>query len=177
VFRHGHRGPREIGCSEEFVAWLTDPKENGGGALVDFGCYGAGLATWMMGGERPTSVTAAVGRLKPAVYPRVDDDATIVLTYPACTAVIQASWAWTHDNKEMDVYGEKWAVYCGKWDEMTVRAPDRPAEKRTPRAKPAELENEWVYLRKVVRGECAVDPLSSLENNVVVAEILEEARR
>lgn len=177
VFRHGHRGPREIGCSEEFLAWLTDPKENGGGALVDFGCYGAGQATWMMGGQRPIAVRASVGHLKPGVYPRVDDDATIVLTYPSATAVIQASWAWTHDNKEMDVYGEKGAAYCGKWDQLEVRAPDKPAEKVTPRAKPAELENEWVYLRRVVRGECAVDPLSSLENNVIVAEILEEARR
>ena len=181
VFRHGHRGPREIGCSEEFLAWLTDPKENGGGALVDFGCYGAGQATWMMGGRRPVSVKASVGHLKPGVYPRVDDDATIVLTYdgPAggATAVIQASWAWTHDNKEMDVFTEKGAIYCGKWDEMTMRAPDKAAEKVAPAKKPAELENEWVYLRKVVRGECAVDPLSSLENNVIVVEILDEARR
>lgn len=176
VFRHGHRGPREIGCSEEFLAWLTDPRENGGGALVDFGCYGAGLATWMMGGQRPLSVKASVGHLKPGVYPKVDDDATIVLTYPRATAVIEASWAWTHDNKEMDVYAEKGAVYCAKWDEMTVRTPDKPAEKKAPRAKSAELENEWVYLRKVVRGECEVDPLSSLENNVIVAEILDAAR-
>lgn len=177
VFRHGHKGPREIGCSEEFLAWLTDPKENGGGALVDFGCYGAGLATWMMGGERPTSVTASVARLKPMTYPKVDDDATIVLTYGTATAVIEASWAWTHDNKEMDVFASGGSIHCGKWDEMWIRRPDKAAERVTPTKKPEELENEWVYLRKVVRGECAVDPLSSLENNVIVAEILDEARR
>jgi predicted dehydrogenase len=87
VFRHGHKGPKEIGCSEEFVGWLTDPAANGGGAVVDFGCYGAVLATWLMNGRRPTQVVASGGTLKPTVYPRVDDDATIVLTYPGPTAV------------------------------------------------------------------------------------------
>ena len=51
VFHTGHQGPVEIGCSNEFLEWLTDPVLNGGGALTDFGCYGANLATWLMKGE------------------------------------------------------------------------------------------------------------------------------
>lgn len=177
VFRHGHRGPREIGCSAEFLDWLTDANANGGGAIVDFGCYGAVLATWLMDGQRPTQVTATASTLKPDVYPDVDDDATIVLSYPTATAVIQASWAWTHDNKDMDVYTERGSIHCGKWDDLSLRAPNKAAEKVSPPAKPGELENEWTYLRHVVRGECEVDALSSLELNVIVAEILDEARR
>lgn len=178
VFRHGHRGPKEIGCSPEFLEWLTDPVGNGGGAVVDFGCYGAVLATWMMDGREPTGVTASTAQLKAAVYPKVDDDATIVLTYEGAvggtTAVIQASWAWTHDNKEMDVFGEKGSISCGKWDDLWTREPDREMKKAPVSAR--EHENEWVYLRRVVRGECAVDPLSSVEFNVTVAGILEKAR-
>ncbi|MFZ4574627.1 MAG: Gfo/Idh/MocA family protein [Phycisphaerales bacterium] len=177
VFRHGHKGPKEIGCSPEFVAWLTDPEQNGGGAVVDFGCYGAVLSTWLMDGQRPTSVTASVSTLKPGVYPRVDDDATIILTYPTATAVIQASWAWTHDNKEMDVYTERGSLHAAKWDDLQVREENATAKTSKPPPKPGHLENEWTYLRQVVRGECAVDPLSSLEYNVVVAEILDDARR
>jgi len=177
VFRHGHKGPKEIGCSTEFLEWLTDPIENGGGAIVDFGCYGAAISTWMMDGARPTKVVASATTLKPLFYPRVDDDATIVLTYPTATAVIQASWAWTHDNKEMDLHTEKGSVHASKWDALWVRNENGPLTERRPEPKPAELENEWTYLRKVVRGECAVDPLSSLELNVIVAEILDEARR
>src|ERR1035438_6982039 len=41
VFHDGHRGPKEIGCSTNFLAWLTDPILNGGGAINDFGSYGA----------------------------------------------------------------------------------------------------------------------------------------
>jgi len=177
VFRHGHKGPREIGCSPEFLDWLTDPVSNGGGAVVDFGCYGAVLATWLMGGQRPTSIVASRSTLKPALYPRVDDDATIVLTYPDATAVIQASWAWTHDNKEMDLHTERGSIHAAKWDELSVREENLPAKALTPPAKPDHLKDEWTYLRHVVRGECDVDPLSSLEYNVIVAEILDAARK
>jgi predicted dehydrogenase len=177
VFRHGHKGPKEIGCSAEFVEWLTDPAENGGGAVVDFGCYGAVISTWLMNGQRPLHIAASATTLKPAIYPRVDDDATIVLTYPGCTAVIQASWAWTHDNKEMDLHTERGSIHAGKWDDLAVREENAPARSQRPLAKPAHMESEWSYLRAVVRGECAVDPLSSVELNVIVAEILDESRR
>ncbi len=177
VFRHGHKGPKEIGCSPEFVAWLTDPERNGGGALVDFGCYGAVLSTWLMNGARPTSVVASTSTIKPGVYPRVDDDATIILTYPSATSVIQASWVWTHDNKEMDIFTEHGSIHAAKWNQLHVRDENAPAKAVTPPAKPAELDNEWAYLRKVVRGEAPVDALSSLELNVIVAEILDDARR
>lgn len=176
-FRDGHRGPREIGCSEEFLAWLTDPELNGGGALVDFGCYGAVQATWLMHGQRPTSVIASTRTLKPGIYPRVDDDATIVLTYPTATAVLQASWNWTHDYKEMDLFTDKGSIHTGKWNDLWVRDPDQQMRRLDPPAKQAEIENEWTYLRHVVRGECPIDPLSSLEMNVIVAEILDAARR
>jgi len=177
VFRHGHKGPKEIGCGPEFVDWLTDPDQNGGGAIVDFGCYGAVISTWIMNGARPTSVTASATTLKPAMYPRVDDDATIVLTYPSATAVIEASWAWTHDNKEADIFTEHGSIHAGKWDDLQLRDENAPLRKVKPPSKPPHLENEWTYLRKVVRGECEVDPLSSLEFNVIVADILDRARQ
>ena len=177
VFRHGHKGPREIGCAAEFVDWLIDPEANGGGAVVDFGCYGAVLATWLMEGRRPTSVVASRSTLKADRYPDVDDDATIVLMYPGATATIQASWAWTHDTKEMDLHTERGSIHAGKWGDLAVREENRGPTSIRPPALPAALKDEWTYLRHVVRGECEVDPLSSLEYNVVVAEILEAARR
>ena len=79
VVHDGHNGPKEIGVGPEFLAWLTDPKLNGGGALFDFGCYGADLATWIMDGQRPLTVTAVTQHIKPEIYPNVDDEATVVL--------------------------------------------------------------------------------------------------
>lgn len=175
IFRHGHKGPKEIGCSAAFLNWLTDPGENGGGAIIDFGCYGAILATWLMNAERPTSVVASATTLKPDTYPRVDDDATIVLTYPTATAILQASWCWTHDNKEMDLHTERGSIHAGKWDDLSLREPGKPPVAVHPPAKPAHLENEWTYFRRVIRGECPVDPLSSIELNVIAVEILDRA--
>lgn len=184
VFRHGHRGPREIGCSEEFLTWLTDPEQNGGGAIVDFGCYGADIMTWLMDGRRPDRVYATTAHLKPEVYPDVDDDATIVLTYdadpdagfPGAVGVVQASWAWTHDNKDADLFTPGASYHCRKWDDLSVRRPDKPAEAQAVDDRPAWLHDEWTYLRHVVRGRCAVDPLSSLETNLTVVRILDAAR-
>ncbi len=177
VFRHGHKGPCEIGCSEEFLEWLTDPEENGAGALFDFGCYGAVLMTWFMDGERPESVSATTRRLKPGVYPEVDDDATIVLAYPSAVGVIQASWAWTHDVKETDVYAEGGSVHAGRWRQVVERTPDGGPVVRELPAIPDPMDNEWSYLRALVQGRCDVDALSSLALNLTAVEILDAARR
>lgn len=177
AFRHGHKGPIEIGCPPEFTQWLTDPEANGGGAVIDFGCYGAILSTWLMNGQRPTSIVATRSCLKPSVYSRVDDDATIVLTYPSATAVIQASWAWTHDNKEVDIFTETGSLHAAKWDSLESRLPDKPPQKLAPAQGKSEIENEWVYLTSVVRGTSPVDPLSSIELNLICVEILDAARR
>jgi predicted dehydrogenase len=106
VVHDGHSGPKEINVEPEFLAWLTDPKLNGAGALFDFGCYGADLMTWLMDGQRPESVTAVTQQIKPDIYKYVDDEATIILTYPRAQAILQASWNWPFDRKDMEVYGK-----------------------------------------------------------------------
>lgn len=58
IVHDGHQGPVEIGCSKDFLAWITDPVKNGGGAITDFGCYGADLMTWLMHGKAPVTVSA-----------------------------------------------------------------------------------------------------------------------
>ena len=177
VFRHGHPGPVEIGCAPEFLEWLTDAEQNGAGALFDFGCYGANLMTWLRNGEAPVSVLATAHTNKPGLYEGVDDDSTIVLTYPDAVAVVQGSWSWTHDNKEMDLFTPRGSLHSAKWDALTARAPDAAPEPLAPRPRPQPLGDEWSYLHALVRGDVGVDPLSSLENNLVVVRILDAARR
>ena len=177
VVHDGHRGPKEIGVGPEFLAWLTDPKLNGGGALFDFGCYGADLATWLMDGRRPESVTAVTQQIKPDVYPRVDDEATIILTYPHAQAIVQASWNWPFSRKDMEVYGQKgYAITVGR-DAVRVRLPER--EEISADSKPLEKtkEDSVSYLRAVLLGGLKPEGQSSLETNVIVTEILAAARQ
>jgi predicted dehydrogenase len=178
VVHDGHRGPREIGCSEDFLSWLTDPKLNGAGALFDFGCYGADLATWLMNGERPTSVTAVALHIKPDIYPKVEDDATIIVKYPKAQAILQASWNWPFDRKDMEVYGRTGQVFTFAANDVRVRLPGQRAEtQKSGSPIPAPYDDQITYLRAVVLDGAKVEPLSSIETNVTVVEILDAARR
>ncbi len=177
VVHDGHSGPKEIGVGQEFLAWLTDPKLNGGGALFDFGCYGADLATWLMDGRRPDSVTAVTQQIKPDVYPHVDDEATIILTYPSAQVIVQASWNWPFSRKDMEVYGQKgYAITVGR-SAARVRLPEK--EETSVDAKPLEKtkEDSVSYLRAVLLGGLKPEGPSSLETNVIVTEILDAARQ
>jgi predicted dehydrogenase len=176
VVHDGHNGPKEIGVGPEFLSWLTDPKLNGAGALFDFGCYGADLATWLMDGRRPDTVTAVTQQIKPSVYPLVDDEATIVLTYPKAQAIIQASWNWPFGRKDMEVYGETgYAVTVGR-DDVRVR---QEGDEKQVAAKPiaAPYDDPISELRAVIQQGAEPDVLTSLETNVIVTEILDAARR
>jgi glucose-fructose oxidoreductase len=177
VVHDGHRGPKEIGVEPWFLAWLTDPKLNGGGALFDFGCYGADLATWLMDGRKPDSVTAVTQQIKPDVYPRVDDEATIVLTYPHAQVIVQASWNWPFSRKDMEVYGQKGYVITVARDSVRVRLPENEETLET--AKPLEKAkgDSVSYLRAVLLGGMKPEGQSSLETNVIVTEILDAARQ
>ena len=179
VVHDGHRGPQEIGVEPESLEWLTDPVRNGGGALTDFGGYGANLVTWLLRGEEPLTVTAVTQQVKPAIYPRVDDEATIILTYRRAQAILQASWNWPVNRKDMEVYGERGYVLVP--DRATVRLrrdESSPEESRPPAALPAPRHDPVAYLAAVVRDGVRVEPtdLSALANNVTVARILDAAR-
>lgn len=177
VTHYGHRGPKEIGAPEEFLAWLTDPEKNGAGALFDFGCYGANFATWLLGNQQPLSVTALTHTNKPAVYPRVDDEATVVVQYPGAQLVIQASWNWPFSRKDMEIYGDSGYLitssprdYRYRWGAMKQEA----AATAPPLAEP---EDDVVrYLTAVARGRIRPEGFPSLENNLLVTAILDAAR-
>ena len=179
VVHDGHSGPKEIGVEPEFLAWLTDPQLNGGGALFDFGCYGADLMTWLMDGHRPQTITAVTQQIKPEIYSRVDDEATIILTYPRAQAIIQASWNWPFDRKDMEVYGQTGYAITVKRDDVRVRraGPDSHEEQLSAKPVPAPYDNSLSYLRAVILDGAKPDGLSSLETNVTVTEILDAARR
>jgi scyllo-inositol 2-dehydrogenase (NADP+) len=178
VVHDGHKGPKEIGVEPEFLSWLTDPKLNGGGALFDFGCYGADLMTWLMDGQRPQTVTAVTQQIKPEIYSRVDDEATVVLTYPKALAIIQASWNWPIDRKDMEVYGQTGQAITVKREDIRVhRAGENREQQLAAKPIPAPYDDELSYLRAVIVDGAKEDVLSSLDTNVTVTEILDAARR
>ena len=180
VIHDGHEGPKEIGVGKEFLDWLTDPIQNGGGALIDFGCYGANLMTYLMKGEEPLSVTAVTQQMKPAIYPNVDDEATIIVTYPSAQCIIQASWNWPFGRKDMEVYGEK--GYILATNSTTIHRKNNKANaEQIQKVTPKDIDvyqDPFSYFADVIKGKIKVSAngLYSLKNNVTVVRILDAAR-
>jgi len=179
VVHDGHQGPKEIGVSKEFLEWLTDPVKNGGGALIDFGCYGANLVTWLMNGEKPLNVFAVTQQMKPEIYPKVDDEATIVITYPKTQGIIQASWNWPFGRKDIEIYGQHGYMIADRNGLKTKTGEQKKEEYQPVASPPAPYQDPFTYLAAVVHGEIKVKStdLSSLQNNMIVVEILEAARK
>jgi predicted dehydrogenase len=162
----------------EFLKWLTDPAQNGAGALYDFGCYGVDLMTWLMHGETPLTVTAVANHDKPEIYSRVDDDATIVLAYPHAQAVIQASWNWPFSRKDMEVYGATGYAITVAANQLRVRHEHDSTEQLITATPLSENESDSLhYLAAVLSGQIEdKGDLSALDTNVVVMQILDAAR-
>jgi glucose-fructose oxidoreductase len=180
VFRDGHQGPKEIGVAPAFFSWLTDPKLNGAGALYDFGCYGADIATWLMKGQEPVSVSAVTQQIKPSIYPKVDDEADVIVKYPKAVAILEGSWNWPYSIKDGVVYGTKASVQTVLRDGISaVREVQKQRDVHTADALPAPYDDSLHYLTAIVRGEIPDDPasLSGIQTNVIVSEILDAARQ
>jgi predicted dehydrogenase len=178
VVHDGHEGPKEIGVGPEFFNWLTDPEKNGAGAMFDFGCYGADLMTLIMHGETPLSVTAVALTDKPGIYPKVDDDATIIVRYPKAQAVLQPSWNWPFSRKDMEVYGSTGYAITEAADHMRARYAGEKAESEVTVPPLADDQQSSLnYLAAVLRGQVKAEgDLSSLDTNMVVMQILDAAR-
>jgi predicted dehydrogenase len=175
IVHSGHQGPIEIGCRPDFLKCLTYSVKNGGGAVMDFGCYGANLMTWMMNGKPPLAVLAVTRHIKPNLYTNVDDDATIVLEYPDATGIIEASWNWPFGIKDLEVFGQKSYLHALNGNSLEKRDSSKLYQVNL---KPAPYPDNLSYLAAALRGDIhEPHDLSSLENNLIVVQILEAARQ
>jgi predicted dehydrogenase len=131
-----------------------------------------------MNGAEPVSVTAVTQQIKPDVYPRVDDEATIILEYPQAQGIVQASWNWPFSRKDMEVYGRGGYIIAPDGQHLRIRTGRDESTQELHRREPP-FDDPLSYLAAVVRGDIAVveTELSSLTNNVLVVRILDAARR
>jgi glucose-fructose oxidoreductase len=131
-----------------------------------------------MHGEMPLTVTAITLHIKPDIYPKVDDDSTILLTYPHTQAIIQGSWNWPYDRKDMEIYGATGYVDTVKLNGLRVRLTGETDETlRTATPLSAPQDNPLSYLAAVLHGQIQnPNDLSGVDTNVKVMRILDAAR-
>lgn len=181
IIRDGHKGPKKIGVPNEFLAWLTDPELNGGGAIIDFGCYGANLMTWIMKGQKPLTITAVKQQLQAKNNPNVEDDATIILTYNNEMAILEPSWNWPIGRKDMELYGTKGALYADNPTQLRVRLSkgysNYTEETFLLGKRKAPYHDPFSVFAAVIKDELQLAPYNTyaLENNMIVMEILQAA--
>lgn len=170
----GHGGPGSSGPrSKYFFEWLTDPVRNGGGALIDFGCYNALWSLWFLG--RPEKVYAHVNHLRPEVFPKVEDNSTMILSYKEGVGLFEGSWDLPRSFQDLEIFGLKASLMVTR-DGAELRTGREAARALPLEALPPERAEPVAHMVHAIRtGEPLAD-LVSLEMNVQVVEILEAAK-
>jgi len=180
IIEFGHEGPKEIGVSKEFGAWLYDPEKNGAGALMDFACYGADWAIWLKG--RPQRVYAYSLKLKTAQQNEVEDDAVVLLEYADATAVLLPSWDWPYSKGQAEFYGPKGSflvmgdglLFQAAHKNTTAKNPDGALVPSKPL--PPEKINPVAYYVHCIKNHLPIEGQLTPEINVGVNEVVDAAK-
>ena len=170
----GNSGPAPRDLRRKvFFDWLTDPVANGAGALVDFGIYSATWAVWHLG--LPEFVYAAINQLQPDRFPKVDDNAVMVLSYPEGVGIFEGSWDLPRGFQQLEIFGLNGSLAMDR-DSLTLRAGRKPAmQVETPKLAPTASHPIRYMIDKVTRDE-PLDHIVALDINVDAVQILEAAK-
>jgi predicted dehydrogenase len=97
---HGSKHPGatvisgEVSDAEKGMEWWHQAQA-GGGALLDYCCYGACVAAWLM--PPPLSAQGLTMNLFSG-YGDAEDNAAILLSFPRAIAILEASWTTVHNG-------------------------------------------------------------------------------
>jgi predicted dehydrogenase len=175
----GHGGPGSQGVRNKyFFDWLTDPVKNGAGALMDFGCYNALWSLWYLG--RPDTVYAQVNHLRPATFPKVEDNANLVLSYPNAVGLFEASWDLPRSYQDLEVFGvgadrgESGSIYMTRTAVKLQKGREAKDLAIEPLA-PTEAE-PIAYMANAIKNNKPIEGLTAIDINVDVIEIIDAAK-
>ncbi len=178
---HGGPAPRDGSGpnSRAFWSFLNDDKR-GGGALLDFLCYGAVWTRWYLG--MPKTVYAVTTHTRPDVY-KVNTNATVLATFPENgIAILEGSWDLPHGVKQVEAYGNlgSVAMYGNMGAVEKIEAFVDRAKKPIPIPEVVLDEDHSSapnYFAKIVRSMGKIDDLVNPAFNLDVQEIIEAAIR
>lgn len=169
----GHGGPGSEGPrNKAFFEWLTDPVQNGAGSLVDFGCYNALWSLWYLG--RPTKVYAQVNHLRPERFPKVEDNADLMLSYPNGVGIFEGSWDLPASYQDLEVFGLEGSIYM-KNRSVVLRKKGQNTDV-TIDPLPADRSEPISYMVSAIRNNKPIEGVTALDINVDVVEIIEAAK-
>jgi predicted dehydrogenase len=175
----GHGGPGSEGARNKFFFdWLTDPIKNGAGALMDFGCYNALWSIWYLG--MPQTVYATALHLRPERFPKVEDAATIVLSYPKAVGIFEGSWDLPRSFQDLEIFGRPDGAGSPGSLYMTHAGVQIQTgrEKRDLKVEPLPVaDSEPVaYMVSRIKAGQPIEGLTAIDINVKVIQIIDLAK-
>lgn len=171
----GHGGPGSQGARNKyFFEWLTDPVKNGAGALMDFGCYNALWSLWYMG--RPETVFAQATHLRPETFPKVEDNADLVLQYKNGVGIFEGSWDLPRSFQDLEVFGLGGSLYMTNRG-VELRKSRGPAEEVKVEPLSPERSEPIAFMLNAIQSGKPIEGLTALDINVGVVEIIEAAKQ
>jgi predicted dehydrogenase len=173
-YRAAHQGPKEMGASEYFCDWLYDPNRNGGGALMDYCCYGAVLSRVLLG--RPHSVTAVTGNLVKTDLD-AEDNAVLLMQYPKAICIAEASWTQIDKatNYHTQIYGTEGTLLAEPGNgRLLLATPKNPEGKEVDVPEPpSHLQTPIAHFLHALDNDTAFQPLCRPGHCRDAQEILE----
>lgn len=147
---------------------------------MDFGCY---LVLWSLGVKgMPASVYATAQHLKPETYPKVEDNAVIILNYKDGVAILEASWDLPPAERlGSEIYGMKGSIVGSTIRKSGAKGAGNrkslpPGDALTVAPLPPERSEPIAYIVDRIRNKQPLDGPSALDLNVQVQEVLEAAK-
>ncbi len=172
VVGNGGPSPRDL-RRKVFFDWLTDPETNGAGSLVDFGIYSAIWAVWHLG--LPDRVFAATHSLQPKRFPKVEDNAVMVLAYPQAVGLFEGSWNLPRGFQQLEIFGREGSLSMSR-DSLLSRAGRKPEVEIKPAPlAPAASHPVRYMIDRVTTGK-PLEYIVALDLNVDAVQILEAAK-
>ena len=173
VVGNGGPSPRDF-RRKVFFDWLTDPAKNGAGALVDFGVYNATWAIWHLG--LPTSVYATTHQLQPDRFPKVDDNAVLVLSYPNAVGIFEGSWNLPRGFQELEILGTKGSLAMNRAELTVTEGRNVPTRLESAQLEAVASHPVRYMIDRVSRDE-PLEHIVALDINIAAVQVLEAAKR
>jgi predicted dehydrogenase len=171
----GHGGPGSSGPGKYFFDWLTDPVKNGAGALMDFGCYNALWSLWYMG--RPESVYAEALHLRPEIFPKVEDSATLVLKYKNGINTFEGSWDLPRSFQDLEIFGAGSTTGSIYMTQQKVEVRTGRETRELPLIPlPPEKADPISLMVDAIRNNKSIEGITALDINAEVVEIIDAAK-
>jgi glucose-fructose oxidoreductase len=167
-----------VSDEEKGMEWWHQA-EAGGGALLDYLCYGACLASWLLP-DPPTSVHCLKTNLMSG-FGTADDNAAMVLRFPTAISIIEASWTTFHSGIPNGpiLYGDKGTLVLNGNEILVFRDPDSKTPSSVETGRPLPLGRATIaeeFLHHLETGD-PLHPTLDLPMNLATMAILDAGIR